>query len=82
VSFQIVELALDANGDVIERKVVPYPYPTRQEAVATVKSIAAKYRDARFDSANNVWCAVEGSGSRVRFAIEETVTRPRKPLQA
>ena len=72
MSFQIVEMALDAKDNVIERRVVPYPYQTRQEAVATVESIAAKYRDVRFDSANNVWCAVEGSGSRVRFSIEET----------
>jgi hypothetical protein len=30
MAFQIIELALDANDDVIDRKVVPYPYPTRK----------------------------------------------------
>ena len=33
MAFQIVALTLDANDYVIERRVVPYPYPTRQEAV-------------------------------------------------
>jgi hypothetical protein len=47
MSFQIVALALDANDNVIERKVVPYPYQTRQEAMATAESIAAKYAGAR-----------------------------------
>jgi hypothetical protein len=28
VAFQIVALTLDANDNVIERRVVPYPYPT------------------------------------------------------
>ena len=40
-------LALDANDNLIERKVVPYPYQTRQEAMATAESIAAKYAGAR-----------------------------------
>ena len=46
--FQIVELALDSNDNVVERKVVPYPYRTREEAV-------------RGDSMNNttlLWGAV------------------------
>jgi len=47
MSFQIVALALDANDNLIERKVVPYPYQTRQEAMATAESIAAKYAGAR-----------------------------------
>jgi hypothetical protein len=46
MSFQVVALALDANDNVIERKVVPDPYQTRQEAMATAESIAAKYAGA------------------------------------
>ena len=34
--FQIVELALDSNDNVVERRVVPYPYQTREEAVDTI----------------------------------------------
>ena len=47
MSFQIVELALDANDNVTERKVVLYPYQTCQEAMATAEGIAAKYAGAR-----------------------------------
>jgi hypothetical protein len=36
VAFQIVELTLDADDNVIERRVVPYPYPTREEAVTAL----------------------------------------------
>jgi len=77
VTFQIVELALDANDKVIERRVVPYPYQTRQEAIATVESIATRYPGACYDAAHNYWCAVGDSGERLRLAIEEIMTRPR-----
>jgi hypothetical protein len=43
MAFQIVELALDANDEVVERKVVPYPYQSRQEAVDTIESVVARY---------------------------------------
>ena len=56
MSFQIVELALHANDNVTERKVVPDPYQTRQEAMAAAESIAAKYAGARI--------AMGGSGER------------------
>jgi len=34
VAFQVVEFELDAQGNVLERRVVPYPYQGRQEAAA------------------------------------------------
>jgi hypothetical protein len=71
VSFQVVELELDADGNVIDRKVVPYPYQSRQDAAASAKSIAEGYPEARYDPANNGWCAVDGQGLPVRVAIEE-----------
>ena len=36
VAFQIVALTLDADDNVIERRVVPRPYPTREEAVTAI----------------------------------------------
>ena len=45
MAFQIVALTLDANDYVIERRVVPYPYPTRQEAVTvmvTARGLSSK----------------------------------------
>jgi hypothetical protein len=43
VAFQIVALTLDANDNVIERRVVPYPYPTRQEAVTAIECIVSTF---------------------------------------
>jgi len=31
--FQVVELRLDAQGQVIDRRAIPYPYPQRLDAV-------------------------------------------------
>jgi hypothetical protein len=39
VAFQIVQLTLDADDNVIERRVVPYPYPTREEAVTAIERV-------------------------------------------
>ena len=37
MTFQIVALTLDADDNVIERRVVPRPYPTRKEAVTAIE---------------------------------------------
>ena len=71
VSFQVVELELDAQGNVLDRKVVPYPYQNLQEAAASAKSIAADYPEARYDPAKNDWCAIDSRVLPVRVAIEE-----------
>ena len=39
MAFQVVELTLDADDKVIERRAVPYPYQTRAEAVDTIESV-------------------------------------------
>jgi hypothetical protein len=39
MAFQVVELTVDADDNVIDRRAVPYPYPTRDEAVDTIDSI-------------------------------------------
>jgi hypothetical protein len=36
--FQVVELTLDAEENVIDRRVIPYPYPTRKDAVDAIES--------------------------------------------
>jgi hypothetical protein len=71
VSFQVVELELDAEGNVLDRKVVPYPYQNLQDAAASAKSIAEGYPEARYDPAINGWCATDSRGLPVRVAIEE-----------
>jgi hypothetical protein len=34
--FQVVELRLDAEDQVIDRRAIPYPYPQRLDAVDTM----------------------------------------------
>ena len=43
MAFHIVELTLDADDNVIERRVVPYPYPTREEAVTAIECIVSTF---------------------------------------
>ena len=62
MAFQIVALTLDANDHVIERRVVPYPYPTRQEA--------GTFAEAGCEPAQKFWWAIADDGDRTRFIIE------------
>jgi len=78
VSFQVVELELDAQGNLLDRKVVPYPYQNVQDAAASAKSIAARYPEARYDPANSGWCAT-GSRGPVRVAVEEIGSGKKRP---
>ena len=38
MAFQVVELTLDADQNVVDRRVIPYPYPTRKDAVDAIES--------------------------------------------
>ena len=40
--FQVVELRLDAEDQVIDRRAIPYPYPQRLDAVDTIKKLTAR----------------------------------------
>jgi hypothetical protein len=70
VAFQIVELTVDANDNVIERRVVPYPYPTREEAVTAIECIVSTFAEAGYEPAQEFWWAVADDGDRMRFIIE------------
>jgi hypothetical protein len=71
VAFQIVELTLEADGGVIERRVVPFPYPTRQEAVTAIECIVSTFGEAGYEPEGDFWWAIAGYGkTRVRFIIE------------
>ena len=52
MTFQVVELTLDADDNVIDRRIVPYPYAAREEAVDTIESAISRFaeRDMRFGS--------------------------------
>ena len=49
MAFQVVELTLDADDNVIERSVVPYPYQTRAEAVDTIESVMMRFAEAGYE---------------------------------
>jgi hypothetical protein len=60
--FQIVELTLDANDSVIERRVVPYPYPTREGAVTAIECIVSTFAEAGYEPAQKFWWALADDG--------------------
>jgi hypothetical protein len=49
MAFQIVELTLDADDNVIERRVVPYPYQTREETVDTIESVISRFAASGYE---------------------------------
>jgi hypothetical protein len=67
MAFQIVEFTVDADDKVVERKIVPYPYQTRQEAVDTIESIAGRYAKFGYDAKQDFWWARTENGDRTRF---------------
>jgi hypothetical protein len=71
MAFQITELALDAEDKMTGRKVVPYPYQTRQEAVETIESVASRYVKSGYDREQRSWWAIAENGNQKRFVLEE-----------
>jgi hypothetical protein len=69
VAFQIVELTPRIGR--IERRVVPYPYATHQEAVTAIECIVSTFGEAGYEPEGDFWRATAGNGeTRVRFIIE------------
>jgi hypothetical protein len=69
VAFQIVELTPRIGR--IERRVVPYPYATHQEAVTAIECIVSTFGEAGYEPEGDFWWATAGNGeTRVRFIIE------------
>jgi hypothetical protein len=72
MAFQVVELTLDADENVIDRRAVPYPYPTRAEAVETIENIVGRFPQSGYEMEGQFWWAIAGDAkSRVRFFIEK-----------
>ena len=70
MAFQIVALTLDADDNVIERRVVPRPYPTREAAVTAIECIVSMFADAGYEPAQKFWWTIAHDGDRTRFIIE------------
>ena len=69
--FQVVELRLDAEDQVIDRRAIPYPYPQRLDAVDTIKKLTARLDKAHYEAERDFWSAVAKDGkTRLKFVIE------------
>ena len=71
MAFQVVELTLDANQNVVDRRVIPYPYQTRKDAVDAIASVVSSFPQSGYESDNDSWWAITRDGTpRIRFVIE------------
>jgi hypothetical protein len=69
--FQVVELRLDAEDQVVDRRAIPYPYPQRPDAVDTIKKLIARLDKAHYEAERDFWSAVAKDGkTRLKFVIE------------
>jgi hypothetical protein len=71
MAFQIVELIVDADHNVVERKVMPQHYMTHQEAAAAIESVVPIYAASGYEPNGEFWWAVTKDGkTQIRFIIE------------
>jgi len=63
MAFQVVELTLDAEENVIDRRVIPYPYPTRKDAVDAIESVVTSFPQSGYQSDNDSWWALTRDGT-------------------
>jgi hypothetical protein len=70
LAYHVVELLVDASDHVIDRKVIPYPYSSRNEAIDTIESIIGAFDKSGYDPAAGYWWAQSADGGRVRFMLE------------
>jgi hypothetical protein len=69
--YQVVELRLDAEDKVIDRRAIPYPYPQRLDAVETIEKLIARLKKAHYEAERDDWSALAKDGkTRVKFIIE------------
>jgi hypothetical protein len=70
VTFQIVALTLDANGNVIKRRVVPVPIKRARRRSQQSSVIVSTFTEAGYEPAQKFWRAIDHDGDRTRFIIE------------
>jgi hypothetical protein len=69
VGFQIVELETD--GDVVkQRKVVPHPFPTFDDAKLQVERVISKYAESGYSEEHAYWWFRTLDGESARLLIE------------
>ena len=74
-AFQVVELAIDANDQVIDRKAIPYPYPNHKDAVDTIESLATKFAEFGYETkvatSGGVWPQMERARSGSSLSLSK-----------
>jgi hypothetical protein len=70
VPYQVIELRVDDSDRVIDRRVIPYPYQSRQEAVETIEGIIRRFDRSGYDHTAGYWWALAANGDMVRILLE------------
>ena len=71
MAFRVVELTLDADQNVVDRRVIPYPYPTRKDAVDAIESLVTSFPQSGYQPDTDSWWVLARDGTRrISFAIE------------
>jgi hypothetical protein len=65
MAFQVVELTLDADQNVVDRRVIPYPYPTHKDAVDAIESVVISFPQSGYQPENDSWWALTKTVRRV-----------------
>jgi hypothetical protein len=70
MAYQVVELVVDGTDRVIDRRVIPYPYQSRHEAVETIEGIIRGFDRSGYDPKAGYWWATAANGEKVRILLE------------
>lgn len=71
MAFQVVELTIDADNNIIDRKVSPHRYTMHRDAVAAIESVVAAFPShGHHENGNFWWVVTEDGKTQVRFIVE------------
>ena len=71
MAFQVVELTVDADHNVIDRKVIPNRYLTRKEAIDAIKGWVSGFPKFGYEPTGDFWWTkTEDGKAQIRFIIE------------
>ena len=63
-------------------RLVPGPYPTREEAVTAIECIVSMFANAGYEPTQKFWWTIAHDGERTRFIIEGVlISRPESSPQ-
>lgn len=77
--YQVVELVIDGGDHIIDRRVIPYPYNSRHEAVEIIEGIIGGFDSSGYDPKAGYWWASAANGAKVRLLLESIGPEERQP---